>query len=507
MTEQNRNLEELQKSAIGNISQSMISTMQWDSPIPFSEDTQEHFDLELLPKAVGDYCRELADSLHVSGDMVGTCALGILSSACQSHTVIINEGTGWTEPLNLYVAVVAEPGERKSPVLNALKKPLIDWQTSHNRDLQSDIAKSKAEYELLKSRLLRAKSEASKNDDPALDDTVYELAAQFENFTPVKAVQLISDDITSEALAVKMKDNGEKLSVISSEGGILQTICGRYTQGIANADIYLKSFFGESAQIDRINRESDTLTRPILSMLLCVQPVVLETLTSNKELRHNGLADRFLFSVPPSSLGKARFKTEPISQKTEVAYRNTIMRLLDGRDNPLYLRLSDEAERLFAGFYDAFQAFRITGELSDIAGWASKHPGIVARIAGLLQLADDGSEIISEKNMIAAICLSDFFTSQVKTALGEVRDSVTVKKAEYVLGRIKAMNKPEISIRELQRSLSKTQIKNRDELASPLQELINRGYIAIDEAADISKVQLLHINPMILDERRANEQH
>lgn len=471
---------------------------EWGTPTPFVETDRIQFDLNWLPKVIGDYCREISDSLHVSADMAGCCALGILSSACQHGKVIINESTGWEEPLNLYVAVVADPGERKSPVLNLLKRPIVQWQQSKNDSLQGDIARSRAELKLLRGRLAKAENEAAKNNDPTLDEVVFSLAEAIDRFTPIKAVQLLSDDITSEALAVKMKDNAEKLSIISSEGGILETICGRYSQGTVNADIYLKSFFGEAVQIDRINRESDTLRNPILSMLLCIQPIILQKLVCNSELRHNGLVDRFLFCVPTSSIGKATFHSTPISEKTMANYHNVVKRLLDERESTVYVRLSEEAKDIFAAFFDHLHAFRIVGDLADVQGWVSKHGGIVARIAAILQLATDGGHEVSAENMQHAIGISGYFCQQVKIALGSAMDTSIRKKAEYLLQRIKGKGKAELSIRELQQSCSKAQIRNRDDLAKPLQELIDRGYVAIQQDNSIDKVQKIYVNPELL---------
>ena len=453
---------------------------------------------------VKNICEAIADSLAVSADMVGTCALTILSTACQNHIVEIK--SGWEEPLNLFGLIVASAGEKKSPVQAILKKPFDDWQSQKNSSLKSEIEVSKQTYKNLKKKLAKAESDILKSVDGAEEEAI-RLAQELADFEAVRPVRLYSGDCTTEKLAQLLAENNEQFSIISSEGGIVSTIAGRYSNGEANSDIYCKAFYGESVQVDRVNRDSDLLDRPILSMLLAVQPVVLKSLINNSVLTGVGLVDRFLFCVPPSSIGKSTFNSPAIPDKVMTEYHNLVTQLLDERQGRKYLKFSHEARKLFADFYDHFQQISIPRDFEGIEGWASKHCGIVARIAGILQLSEDGNCTISADNVLKAITLSDYFQEQARLVLGGAVLNEAEQLAEYVLERIKkcksnVLEKDGVHVlkfRDLQRTIHKRGLKTREDFAEPLQILCNKGYIDVQEDTDVKNLRELYVNPVVLE--------
>ena len=66
------------------------------------------------------------------------------------------------------------------------------------------------------------------------------------------------DDITTEKLVSVLSDNGGHASLISSEGGIFDTLAGIYTKNV-NIDVMLKAYSGDSIRVDRIGRESECI--------------------------------------------------------------------------------------------------------------------------------------------------------------------------------------------------------------------------------------------------------
>ena len=498
---ENMSLQSLQEKETLPSNQFCIS---WEEPEQFEGQPREYFDISCLPHVVKNICEAIADSLTVSADMVGTCALTILSTACQNHIVEIK--SGWEEPLNLFGLIVASAGEKKSPVQAILKKPFDDWQSQKNSSLKSEIEVSKQTYKNLKKKLAKAESDILKSVDGAEEEAI-RLAQELADFEAVRPVRLYSGDCTTEKLAQLLAENNEQFSIISSEGGIVSTIAGRYSNGEANSDIYCKAFYGESVQVDRVNRDSDLLDRPILSMLLAVQPVVLKSLINNSVLTGVGLVDRFLFCVPPSSIGKSTFNSPAIPDKVMTEYHNLVTQLLDERQGRKYLKFSHEARKLFADFYDHFQQISIPRDFEGIEGWASKHCGIVARIAGILQLSEDGNCTISADNVLKAITLSDYFQEQARLVLGGAVLNEAEQLAEYVLERIKkcksnVLEKDGVHVlkfRDLQRTIHKRGLKTREDFAEPLQILCNKGYIDVQEDTDVKNLRELYVNPVVLE--------
>lgn len=82
-----------------------------------------------------------------------------------------------------------------------------------------------------------------------IKDLQYKIERIVKNIT--NYLSLIADDTTVEALISKMSENGEKMALVSSEGGIFNTLAGLYSGEMTNMDIILKAFSGDFVQVDR----------------------------------------------------------------------------------------------------------------------------------------------------------------------------------------------------------------------------------------------------------------
>lgn len=82
-----------------------------------------------------------------------------------------------------------------------------------------------------------------------IKDLQYKIERIVKNIT--NYLSLIADDTTVEALISKMSENGEKMALVSSEGGIFNTLAGLYSGEMTNMAIILKAFSGDFVQVDR----------------------------------------------------------------------------------------------------------------------------------------------------------------------------------------------------------------------------------------------------------------
>lgn len=473
----------------------------WDDPEPLQAEPKEHIDLDCLPKTFADMCKEISESLMVSTDMVAGAGLGVLSVCCNKHQICLKDG--WFQPLTLYMVGCAAAGEKKSPVLNVLKKPIDEWVKQRNTDLRAQISESKQRYKNLKARLKKAERDTENGKPEAENETIL-LARQIDEFQEVRPVRLYSGDVTSEQLAQLMQENDERFAILSSEGGILQVLSGdRYGSGVGNYDIYCQGYNGETVNVDRVNRGAVSMERPVLSMVLFVQPVILSGLLGNETLQGVGLVDRCLYYSPKSSIGKERFNTSPIMPKVETEYTNMIYRLLNETQGRT-LRLTEGARELYSDWYDGF-----TGDIplvyDDLTGWASKFRGTVGRIAGVLQMAEDGSELIKGETMFKAIILSDYFAEQARMILRSGGLDQAERSASYILGRIKAMRNKTfmddagrivLPYRILRQGIHRKGLQQKADYNEPLQVLIDKGYVDLN-ADEFEKATEIYINPRV----------
>lgn len=77
------------------------------------------------------------------------------------------------------------------------------------------------------------------------------------------------------------------ITVTSSEGGIFDSMAGRYDKSM-NFDVYLKGHAGDPITIQRIGRKKNQVSNPRLSMILTIQPDVLSGLIGNSAFRGRG---------------------------------------------------------------------------------------------------------------------------------------------------------------------------------------------------------------------------
>jgi hypothetical protein len=389
----------------------------------------------------------------------------------------------WSEPLCLYTLLVADPGEKKSAVLAKVRKPLYDWQEKKNKELAAQI-KSSQRAKMILDRKLKKAEEKVANNTPGSESELSELYHELDQFDEVHEVRLFVDDVTTEKLASIMAQQGESISIVSSEGGIFQILAGRYAGGSPNIDLLLKSFNSEPCTVDRMSRSNVSLVAPKLSAFLSVQPHVLNEVLSNEAFRGLGLVDRFLYILPESFLGKSIYRTPDIIPNIERNYVDTIYQLLDRQDEQIVFQLSSAADKLFEGYFNEINGLRMLTDLNNIQGWAGKHCGIVGRIAGIIQAASLEGNYISGESMKSAINIGRYLIEHAKIVFDNAGVDENLVRARYILNRLKNNQARIISQREILRTCQGKGIRSVSVLISPLQILVERGYLRVIEESD-----------------------
>lgn len=449
--------------------------VQWDTPIPFDEFDLPVFPVDALPSAVRDYVLAVAETTQTSVDMAAVASLAILSICLQGKYRIWGK-PDWSEPLNTYCVIVLPPAERKSAVMALMTAPLEDYEQEINSAMDAQIIESQMKKAVLEKerRMLEDKVSKGKAEASELADKAKEISG----FREIQPLKLFVDDVTAEKLASVLAENNSKAAIVSAEGGIFDILNGIYTKNV-NIDVFLKGHSGDTIRVDRIGRASESILHPTLTMLLAVQPEVLNGLMSNGTFRGRGLTARFLYAMPKSTLGIRTFHTAPIAESVRNEYTRLIRSLLeaDGKEEPI--TLSEEAtavlEKLFRETESRFQT-----DLAEIADWAGKYVGAVLRIAGLLHATQhhgflDFTEV-SVETMENAVRIGEYFLEHAKAAYSLMGADPVNKHSEYLLGAIKRERISEFSRRDAMRLCRR--FKTAESLQPVLNRLCEYGYIA-----------------------------
>ena len=461
----------------------------WEPPLPFVEAAGPPFPTGSLPEPVSYFVTAQSIALQVPEDLVGCLVLGAGAAAAAGRCVVrIN--TEWAEPLNIFIVVDLPSGERKSPAFRVVMAPLEERERELARAAESDIATAEAKTGIMEKRLqdVKARAAKAKSDDDRDKLTVEatELAAKLAAVTAPVSPRLLADDATPEAVASLLAQQEGRMAVVSTEGGLFETLAGRYSKGVLNIDVYLKGFSGDTLRVDRKSRPPEYVPNPALTLCLTVQPDVIRGLADKKGFRGRGLLARFLFSVPRSLVGYRETSPPPVPQELRRGWDRVIKSVLkipdSSKDQEHAIFLSDEATEVFQRFRGRVEVqLRPGADLYEIQDWRNKFVGAVARIAGILHLlihhADARPwELKVERSTIeAAICVGGYFASHAHVAFGLMGADPRVENARRLWATIRHHDHTTFSQRDLWQRVRRSY--SVDELGDVLGILVKMGYL------------------------------
>lgn len=397
---------------LGGVSSDLSDDSAWPELIPFDRVDLPSFPVEALPPTVRDYVRAVAASLQVPIDLP---ALAVLVVACAAtggaHEVEI--GPGWVEPVVLWAAPILPSGEGKTPALGAVMHPLLDVERELREEARERVAEERTARRQLEGRLKSAEAEAVKAKAEAdrmdAEERARKLAVQLANTPEPVMPRLVLQDTTAEGLTAALGDHGGRIAVVSDEAGVLDTLAGRYARGVPNLDAVLKGYDGGSVVVTRRGADEIAIQRATVPILVTPQPALLEALENGAVLRGRGLLARFALVRPVSLVGHRSPSAPPIPEDLAAAWAGLIREIAmhessdESDETPRAgcsvgsvgrFRASGSARAVLDAVHDEVEP-RLqpqSGDLADVADWASKHRGRVARIGAVLQMLAAGPE-------------------------------------------------------------------------------------------------------------------
>lgn len=375
--------------------------------------------IETLTPWMADYAREVAASTRFSVDMAAGFALGAASAAIGA-CVEVMPNADWREPVSLYLAIVAEPSEGKSPVFKRMMAPIFELDAQLARDHGPRFAQDMADRKVEEGRLAKMKGDLERKHDANLRDEYRELAATLSE--PVKAIpRLAVQDVTAETLAMRMMEQNERLAILSPEDTLWAHVGGRYSDS-PSVELYLSAYTGEEVRVDRATR-TVVLRRPALTICVAMQPAVLMG-KGSRLADERGLLARFLYVAPPRVVGTRDHSTDPpaISEVVRTQYHDNLTTIAQVNRvacrERQQLRLDPSARVAWRAWQQRLEVRRREdGDLFPIRGWAGKAEGSALRLAGLLAMTD-GTMVVSAAVMERAFTLVEYFVAHAKSALG-----------------------------------------------------------------------------------------
>ncbi|GLP71071.1 hypothetical protein TUSST3_76910 [Streptomyces sp. TUS-ST3] len=400
----------------------------WEEPVSIDRPTLTPFPTQLLGPHLAAVVNAVTDQVQVAPDIPAMISLAAISTAVGGR-VQIRIRPGWAEASSVWTATVAGAGERKSAAEGPFSDALRRIEKKLREDAVPEIEEAEQMLKIAQARLDDAEKAAikSKPDTFKLKMDEAKLARrELAELGPVPTLpKLLFGDITPAAMPQKASQQGGRMAVIHSEGTLLKQMGGLYNSGASDTGFALDAYDGKAMPVDRIGRDSIEMESAHLAVGLLIQPVILEQLGRKKddEMLHNGFVQRFLYSFPPSRLGyqdprgSVAIPAELIEDLqrrlqdlVDVLWKNGLVRVVT---------FTDEASEAMYVFQESLQErLRRGGDLHQMASWASKLPGKVARVAGMLALYEDvHAHHITVEQFQAAVGLAPYFIQHARLCL------------------------------------------------------------------------------------------
>ncbi|MGW6979953.1 DUF3987 domain-containing protein [Streptomyces sp. NPDC054932] len=403
----------------------------WEEPVRLAPPPPPELDVKLLG-AIGEMAAAVSTSLQVPVDIPAWFGMAAASAAIGGRRTV-SPKPDWSEPVTLYCMTVAAPGEKKSPSRAAMVAPLAQEEQRRKAADKLTVARDQQDRRIAEACVAAAETQVIKTKGaPARQKARQELDAvrdELEQLGEPKVItQMLADDTTPEAAAGVLAEQGERLAVISAEGGFLGNIGGRYSNQ-PNLEIVLKAWSHEPHTVNRKSGPPLFLDRPSLTLALAVQPGLLSGLGDTAEVfEARGLTGRFIFAVPASLVGQRTYDTARIPDDVRRRYAESITRMIKLIWDDSELRemaLDEDAQAIFKAFWEDWERRHLVpGDLTAVEGWSKKLPGQILRLAAVMTLFDAPSSFtVSSKTMANAVALVPYL-------LGHARLVVDLMSAE-----------------------------------------------------------------------------
>ena len=458
----------------------------WEDPVPLGRDLAlPAFPLHALPPWLATYVGGVAHATQTPPEMAGTLCLTVLAAAAGGRAVV-EVRDGWREPLNLFTAVAMVPGTRKTPVYQRVTEPLTRAERAQFDLMKPEILDAQVRKQSARELADKAAVEIARAPEPAREEAINYAKAQREMAEAIDVPpmpRMLVDDATPEALASLMAEQRGRIAMFSDEGEVFGMMAGRYSGG-ANLGVYLKGHAGSPLRVDRKGRPPEYIPAPALTMGLTIQPGVLASLQNIDGGRDRGLLARFLWVIPPSTVGGREVAPDPVPLADAKMYEQLVGQLVDdlaGWTDPAVLVFQPRADLALQAFESALEP-RLHpdwGDLAMIADWASKLAGHTARLAGLLHLAERAEgrtwqHPVEPETVERAREIGEFFLAHAIVAFDVMGANPVVADARALLPRLKDVEVA--SEREIHRT-NRYRFLHTDDLRPVLELLVGHGYI------------------------------
>lgn len=438
------------------------------------------FPLEIFPQKLQALIQQLSSSFSAPVDYVACIMLSLFGGCLgQAYEWKINDT--WKEATNLWLAIVGDISENKSPVLNYLSKPIDDIELEYFQEWKKEMehyesnvmtyAKEKKQWERDKTT---APFHRSKPERPELK-------------------QLTLCDTTLEAIGPIFLNNRKGLLIKCDELGTFLNF-DKYHKGGGDRENYCSSWNRATAKINRKGQDTIYLPNFCLSIVGNIPPQRFRDYMAGTNM-DMGLTARFLVCYPKPL--RDVFKKVAISEELLENYNNLLSKCIEANltkceseNGHTYYKsevvfATDEAIKKFTAYYNQIMALKMEYSFpKDVFGLLGKMKGYMARLALIIQIIkyfDGKSEklVIDEDSIEKAKKLVYYFLSHCNKVFTEARKKTPNNDLAAISHKLNEFSKKHKNEKQFKISVLAGQRWTKDTAAlkNTLQKLAEHGHI------------------------------
>lgn len=471
---ESKELQDIVESAIAKFQTSKEEAHEWPEPFDiFGDPTlagSPVLKAEYLPKVVADFAVDAAERIGVPLEMIAIPALGVAAGAISDYfTLQVKEyDQTWVERSKIWIGMVADSGQKKTPALNTVLAPLKRIEADLHLENQEKRERYKEEMEEYRKKV-KQMPEYSHPERPAFK-------------------RKLAGDVTVEALRDILADNPEGILIVKDELSGWFTSFDQYKAKGGGSDRahFIELFNGGVHFIDRVKDGGCSVMVPNWSAGLIggIQPGPMKRLAG--KISDDGLIQRFL--VFYTSTDKDGVDKAP-SLNAIKGFHDAIHKLSQANTSEYVFRFdkdSHKVRKLLENYVGAFN--RLPDTPDHLKAHLSKYPIFFARLCLTYHLMDCMSgehlQIVQTVTADTAVkvysLLLNFFLPHALHFFEElVAGENDTNHAKWIAGYILSGKSTEISAREIYRSYRPLRGERRNEIPIIMEKLVLGGWVEL----------------------------
>ena len=435
---------------------------------------------ELLPTAIQEYVRDVAERTQCPPDFVGVALIVAVSTVVgRKFTIYPKQNDDWMVVPNQWGVIIGRPSAMKTPALKQALLPLRALDAKERERYSQAQAEHKAASEFYDMKRNAARLKARKlysgGDENAAQEELKRHSS--ENPPPIQR-RYIVNDATVEKLGELLNENPNGLVVERDElGGWLATM--QSEDGSVARAFYLECFDGNgSFTYDRVGRGTIYIKSCCLSLIGGIQPSRIASLVNaavSGEL-DDGLIQRLQLAVYPDDVREWRYIDRWPNKIAAERVSEVIEQLDQIPDEPhSALRFTPEAQEKFIAWYTShMQASRSDHLHPALQSHYLKMPKTIAGLALLLELIEGGREAVGAKSTERAISWAKYLMSHAQRLYGAAINAPLIA-ARLILERQQKL--PEAFTAREVRQKDWTGLGSQDAVNNALAILVEHDFI------------------------------